>query len=241
MSQTAPQQSLSSMRALIPKRLQPLLRGIRKRWQRRSLELPEPFATVFPFTQASLPRQENLVELARTLEREKIGGAIVECGVLDGGTAALMAHSTAGSSRPIHLFDAWEGLPERTEEDGADADKWVGQVVGSPRRVATIMNELGVRPDRIHIHHGWFHETFPRAEIADVGLLHVDCDFYEPTKLCLERWWPRILRGGFVQFDDYLAFAGCKQAVDEFLVEHTDVDLIVQDCPGGAVYLRKPA
>ena len=59
-------------RTVIPKRLQPLLRGVRKRWQRRALDLPEPFATVFPFTQASLPRQKNLVELARTLEREEI-------------------------------------------------------------------------------------------------------------------------------------------------------------------------
>jgi Macrocin-O-methyltransferase (TylF) len=62
-------------------------------------------------------------DLCERIDRGRVAGAVVECGVLDGGTAALMAWATNGSTpaRPVHLFDAWEGVPETTPEDGADA------------------------------------------------------------------------------------------------------------------------
>jgi O-methyltransferase len=104
----------------------------------------------------------------------------------------------ASKDRPLHLFDAWEGLPETTEEDGEESGKWVGQVVGSPKRVLAAMDALGVARERVHLHEGWFHETFPHAEVGPVALLHIDCDFYEPTVLCLQKWYPLLSPGGFV-------------------------------------------
>ena len=240
--QGAPEQSYQWLRPLLPKRLQPWLRGLRKRWQLRTMKLEEPFRTVFPYTQASHPRQRNLLNLAKAIEREAVDGAVVECGVLDGGTAALMAHATAASARPVHLFDAWEGLPETVEQDGEAAKKWVGQVVGSPKRVAEVMSELAVAPERVHIHRGWFEDTFPDADIERIALLHIDCDFYQPTALCLRRWYPHVTAGGFIQFDDYSSFQGCTQAVDEFLSAHSGIELQVFGEPGRgeAYYLRKP-
>src|SRR5258708_36861389 len=105
----APPQRFPFLRRLIPKSLQPLLRGLRKRWQVRTLSLEEPFRSVFPYTMAHYIRQQNLLRLAREVENNKIDGAVVECGVLDGGTAAIMAYGT--SNRAVHLFDSWEGLP----------------------------------------------------------------------------------------------------------------------------------
>ena len=146
---TAPEQRWSWARPLIPTRLQPMLRGVRKRLERRTIiSLDEPFHTVYPFTQVHMVRQQNLLRLGEAIERANIPGAAIECGVLDGGTAALMAHATASSARKIHLFDAWEGLPETTAEDGAEAAAWTGQVVGSPTRVIAIMKKLGVAWNR---------------------------------------------------------------------------------------------
>ena len=84
------------------------------------MDLEEPYRTVFPYTQASQARQRNLVRLAEAIEKESVAGSIVECGVLDGGMSALMAQATHASARPLHLFDAWEGLPKTVEEDGED-------------------------------------------------------------------------------------------------------------------------
>jgi O-methyltransferase len=229
---SAPEQSYQWLRPLIPKQWQPWLRGIRKKWQLNSLQLEEPYKTVFTYTQASSWKQQNLIRLGQLIDEQNIEGAIVECGVLDGGTAALMAFATKKSSRPIHLFDAWQGLPESSEEDGEAAKKWVGQVVGSPKRVQEIMSKLSISADRIHIHKGWFHETFPEVVIEEVALLHVDCDFYDPTVLCLEKWWPHIIKGGYIQFDDYLEFQGCTKSVNEFMESHPNIKLETFGKPG---------
>ena len=109
---------------------------------------------VSPFSQTSQVRQQNLVRLARWVEERGLDGAVVECGVLDGGSAALMASETVGSGRPVHLFDAWQGMPETSEADGREAQKWVAEAVGSPRRVRAAMKVMGVDPGRVHLHEG---------------------------------------------------------------------------------------
>lgn len=237
---TAPLQRYRLLRKVLPRRLQPWARGARRALKARVLAIDEPYRTVYPYTQVSGARQRHIVELCGILERSRVAGAVVECGVLDGGMAALMAHATRRSGRDLHLFDAWQGLPEAVDRDGVESKKWSGQVVGSPIRVERIMRKMKIEPSRVHLHRGWFHETFPQAPVGRVALLHVDCDFYEPTRLCLRHWYPVLVPGGFIQLDDYGAFAGCRCAVDEFLERHSDLTLEHQDRPGGAWFLRKP-
>lgn len=219
----APAQRFALLRKFIPRFLQPTLRGLKKRLVRPA-NLPEPYRSVFPYTQVHKTRQRNLVELAETIDRERISGSIVECGVLDGGTAALMAFATNSSNRDIHLFDSWEGLPHATTEDGR-ASMWVGEDVGSPRRVISVMKKLGINLSRLHFHRGWFHDTFPRTDIDNIALLHADGDFYESVRLTLETWLPKMTPGGFIQIDDYSAFVGCRRAVDELLAKNPDLRL----------------
>lgn len=75
-----------------------------------------------------------------------------------------------------------------------------------------------------------------------VSLVHVDCDFYEPTRLCLEKWYPRLSPGGYMQFDDYSAFSGCQKAVDEFLMIHSELRLETMGERDGvlAFFVKKP-
>jgi O-methyltransferase len=204
--------------------------------------LKEPFYTVYPFIQASRSRQENLLRLGQIIEAEGVPGVVMECGVLDGGSSALMAYATRASARPVHLFDAWQGLPATTAEDTGASDKWVGDVVGSPARVRQVMEELGIDPKRLHVHRGWFHETFPQAvkEIDQIALLHLDCDFYEPMKLCLETWYPKLSPGGYIQIDDYIDFAGGRQATDAFLASTPGLKLEFWGERGAATFFRKP-
>ena len=64
----APEQSYARLRKLIPSRLQPTIRGIRKRWERRRLKLGEPFFTVYPYTQMSASRQPRVLEVMQALD-----------------------------------------------------------------------------------------------------------------------------------------------------------------------------
>jgi O-methyltransferase len=240
---SAPQQRWRSLRPFVPKRMQPFLRGMRKRMQwRRWRRLEEPFRTIFPYTQVNTTRQHNLLRLCEQLERDGVPGAIVECGVLDGGAAALMAWGTRASARAVHLFDAWAGLPQPSAQDGTGAAAWTGEVVGSPVRVNAVMRKLQIDPARVLIHRGWFDQTFPTADIPQIALLHVDADFYEPTRLCLRRWYPHVASGGFIELDDYDSFAGCRRAVDEFLREHPELRLEFAGkyAIARACFIRKP-
>jgi O-methyltransferase len=240
-SPSAPRQRWRWLRPFLPKRLQPALRGLRKRYQRMFMNLDEPYRSVFPFTQAHPIRQRNLVRLSEFIVKENIPGAFVECGVLDGGTAALVAWaSRANPNRAMHLFDAWQGLPKTTAEDGTEAAVWTGEVVGSPVRVVEVMRMLQVPPERVNFHRGWFDQTFSTVNLPQVALAHIDCDFYEPTKLCLDKWYPALSPGGFMQFDDYDAFLGCRKAVDEFLTMHPEVKMQSVGESTKAYFVEKP-
>jgi O-methyltransferase len=232
----APRQGYAFLRKLVPKKLQPLLRGLRKRAQRPST-LAEPYRSVFPFTQVHPIRQQNLIRLAAWIEANNVPGAVVECGVLDGGTAALMAFGTARSGREVHLFDSWKGLPTTSEKDGA-ATMWAGDVVGSQRRVVSIFKTLNINLSRLIFHRGWFDETFPKANIDQIALLHVDADFYDSVRLTLLTWEPHVSPGGYIQIDDYSAFIGCRRAVDEYLIMHPDLKL--ETFKDIAFYIQKP-
>jgi Macrocin-O-methyltransferase (TylF) len=75
-------------------------------------------------TLLSFYRLATLWQQVQYLDRNKIPGALVECGVGRGGAAALMAlshmYGVEIPSRPLHLFDSFLGLPEpRAEVDGA--------------------------------------------------------------------------------------------------------------------------
>ena len=206
MDSDAPVQSYSLIRKLIPGFLQPFLRGVRRRTLNPNRPNDEPFRTVFPYTQVHLVRQKTLLRFASDIDLHNVPGAIVECGVLDGGTAALMAFGSSKSGREVHLFDSWQGLPDTTEKDGRGSKAWAGDVVGSQSRVKAVMRRINIKRERLIFHKGWFADTFPNAKVDRVALLHIDADFYESVRLSIETWFPKLSEGGYMQFDDYSSF-----------------------------------
>src|ERR1700680_1596254 len=66
-------------------------------------------------TMSSFERLATLWQQVRSLDRCRVAGARVECGVWRGGSSAMMALAHLASSpdpfRPLHLFDSFEGLP----------------------------------------------------------------------------------------------------------------------------------
>ena len=149
-----------------------------------------------------------------------------------------MAHTA--QSRNVHLFDSWAGLPNPSEEDGKGADAWAGDAMGSTRRVSAIMKKLGVDPSCLHFYRGWFQDTFPKARIGKIALLHIDADFYDSVKLCLERWFPHVSSGGIIQFDDYDSYLGCRTAVDQFLSAHPELTLSSSGSVAPVRWIEKP-
>ena len=201
---------------------------------------------VQPYTMVGFERLMNAYDLVRRAEEKGLRGAIVECGVYKGGSAAVM--TMAASSRPdVWLFDSFEGLPEPTVEDGAMAVEYagqrasgalepIGQCVGPLDVVKELFFEkIGADPSRIHIRQGWFQETLPvaRHEIGPIAVLRLDGDWYDSTRVCLENLYDLVIAGGFVLIDDYGYWEGCRRAVDEFFAARKlDVALNAVDDSG---------
>ena len=176
------------------------------------------FQRIAPYTRVSREKLAVLCRLVATLDRDRVPGAIVECGVFKGGAAAVMARQAA-CEREVYLFDSFEGLPPPGIEDGAIARSqfqpgWCASTEDDVRRAFAAS---GCGLSRVHFVKGWFAETFPRTTLPDIALLHIDADWYDSVKLCLDTWFDRIAPGGFVVLDDYGRWEGCTKATDEFL------------------------
>jgi O-methyltransferase len=181
---------------------------------------------VLPYTLVSPARVHNLYCLARRIEKEQILGDVIECGVCNGGTAAVLARVATHShmQRTVWLFDSFQGMPQTTPEDGIaidghTAEQHIGKEVGDPARVKEVLRKVGADLGRVKIVPGWFQDTFPSASeaISQIALLNIDADWYESVKLCLETFYDRITPGGFISLDDYGHWPGCKLAADNFL------------------------
>jgi O-methyltransferase len=147
-----------------------------------------------------------------------VSGDFVECGVCNGGTAAILAHFArlCSKEKKTWLFDSFEGMPTTTLEDGETAKEYIGKDIGSIETVKSVMQKVNANMENIQIVKGWFQDTFPKNGNLQIALLNIDADWYSSVKLCLETYYDQVTPGGFVSFDDYGHWPGCKQAVDEF-------------------------
>src|SRR6267154_1350580 len=191
-----------------------------KRGRRRQRKLVEQrFARLIrKNTVVTQDRLRSLARLAQQLEDAQIPGDFIECGVYKGGTAALLARTATHSRLPrkLWLFDLFTGMPPSTVAHGPEARRWVGTLKSSAPRVERLLPCTGANLSRVRIIPGLFHQTFPTVRIPQIALLNIDADWYESVKLCLYSFYDSVVPRGFISFDDYGSWPGCRLAVDEF-------------------------
>jgi O-methyltransferase len=184
-----------------------------------------------------------LHELVQRLGRLGIEGDIVECGVYRGGSAAVLGSAMLGLGddppRKLWLFDSFAGMPPAGDEDGEFSHTLEGTYVGSEEQTRALLEQAAVPPRRFEIVTGFYADTFPTVKTPRTALLHVDCDFYEPVKLTLEKFFPRLSPGGFVVLNDYGIYKGARTATDEYFeVRGLDIDPVAIDPT--ASFFQKP-
>ncbi len=153
-------------------------------------------------------RQEFLIE--QCLITRQLTGSVAEIGVYQGGTAALLADHMP--QKRIHLFDTFEGMPPTNpkfdiHKPGDFADTSLEAVQASLKG-----------KDNVEFWPGLFPESAAGLTDLRFCLVHVDVDIYESTKAAIEFFWPRLVEGGIMVFDDYNAprCPGTNKAVDEY-------------------------
>jgi hypothetical protein len=201
------------------------------------------FRKIRGYSMLSTERRIALYRLAREVEKRGVPGDVVECGVWNGGSAAILAfairHSASG--RLLWLFDSFQGLPAPSPEDGQAAREqfradWCR---GDPTCVAAALQKSGLGGERVRVVPGWFQEVFPRIQIDRIALLHIDADWYESVKLCLEKFYGAVTPGGYIVLDDYGHWEGCRRAAEEFL-ETRGLRVDVRSVDATGRYFQKP-
>lgn len=192
-------------------------------------------------TYLSLDKLRVLERLAKAVDRDGVPGSVIECGVALGGSAIVLA-----SLLPQRRFDGYDvfGMipppgpadpPEvheryRVIEEGRSSgirgDAYYGYEDDLLGKVEAAFARHGVPVDgeRIRLHEGLFEDTL-RPD-GPVALAHVDCDWHDPVRLCIERIWPQLPVGGHLVFDDYNDYGGCRRAVDAHVAATAGAELL---------------
>ncbi|MBV1877785.1 MAG: TylF/MycF family methyltransferase [Pseudomonadales bacterium] len=206
---------------------------------------------LLPYSMGGRKALENAFDVTHEIESNCIPGAIVECGVAEGGTAAMMALASAQlgtETRQKWFFDSYEGLPEPTAEDyknGKTGDFIrplpEGSCLGTIEQVSKLMYEtLHLSKKEVTLVKGWFQDTVPyeKNNVGKVALLRLDGDWYESTKIPLENFYDQIPTGGCIIIDDYATCYGSRKAVDEFRETRAITSPLQEDGRGG-VWFKK--
>ena len=163
-----------------------------------------------------------------------IHGAIVECGVLFGGSLLSWAHFSSiyepiNLTRKIVGFDTFEGFPETHRKDSAGDLGRKGDFASHSyedlQECTRIFDMLRFKSHvpKVELVKGNFLKTSTKYLQENphlvIALLFLDFDIYEPTKAALDRFFDRIPKGGIVVFDHlyYKGTAGETVAVHESL------------------------
>ena len=148
----------------------------------------------------------QLVQYAAALE-----GEMAEVGVYKGGTARMIGKTAA--HKAVHLFDTFSGMPAVNKEIDLHREGEFNDT--SLEGVKSFLNNLS----NVHYYPGFFPRTADPVKNKSFCFVHSDVDIYQSVKDCLEFFYPRLVKGGIVVFDDYKwkDTPGVERALDEFL------------------------
>ena len=160
-----------------------------------------------------------MYELA--IEASSLEGDVAEAGVYKGGTSYILA--SVMQDKIVHCFDSWDGLPEIHDFDivTVSDSNTMPRGWGKTDVPVEFLSKFG---DRIKFHKGWFKHQFPANQELRFCLVHVDVDRYISARKCIKYFWPRMVKGGILTFDDYMfeLTPGVEVAVDEFIAGYME-------------------
>lgn len=178
------------------------------------LDLVEELTCRWVWDETLLPAGPRAALQRAARETAGLDGELAELGVRRGGSAAIMA--AAAPTKPIHLFDTFTGMPVSDPE----GDTVAGQHAASLDVVWRLFNEAWLNrasAERVKIHQGIFPATAAGLEQLRFACVHLDADQYAPTSAAIDYFWPRMVAGGRIVFDDWKrgTCPGIERAVRE--------------------------
>lgn len=180
------------------------------------------------------------------IEKNKIKGNIVECGVWKGGCCMLIAlvlKKMGNTSRKIFMYDTYEGMTEPTSKDVNNAGDKALDCYKEMKETNTFRNgitnwaecsldivkenlkKVDYPEENIIFVKGKIEDTIPQIMPDEISLLRLDTDWYESTLHELKYLYPLLSKNGVLIQDDYYCWLGSKNAVDEYF-EKENISLL---------------
>lgn len=171
-------------------------------------------------------------------------GDYLEFGVALGGSALLVAQAAVQVKQRFVGFDVFGMIPAPTSDKddahsrarydvirsgqsrGIGDALYYGYVPDFRGQVEATFERYGFSVDGQHVDfvQGLFEDTWPLQPKRPIAFAHIDCDWYDPVRYCLNAVAAHLQPGGAILLDDYHDFGGCRTATDEFLAIRTDFE-----------------
>ncbi len=199
----------------------------------------EIYKKVQPYTMSNPDPIYSLITATRYIVENQIEGDFVECGTWSGGCSmaiALTLLELGDTNRNIWVYDTFAGMTEPGDLDVTYGNKvmsalpyWKnknGSNSGSDwanislDQVKANLSSTNYPMQKIQFVEGNVLETLDHVFPNSIALLRLDTDWYDSTRKEMFTLYPKLSLGGVCIVDDYGAWAGSKQAVDEFLSQH---------------------
>jgi len=173
-------------------------------------------------SRSSIQPVERLVKLWQLARKSaNVDGAVVSLGAGEGGAAVLMMDGAGADGRDVWLFDTWEGIPAPGAHDGEKAHAKYAAKKGEWLRFS--MDNAAVTLGNAGLVAACLVKGRIEATVADaaqiigaIAVLHIDVDWYVPTRAALDALYDLVADGGVIICDDYGHWQGTRKAVDEF-------------------------
>lgn len=175
---------------------------------------------------------QNVELLATAISELNLQGLIAEAGVYKGGSAKLLA--TVFPDRRLLLFDSFEGMLEGDEHPEGGHKK--GDFSDSSLHA---VQEFLKDNNNCEFYKGWFPASADFLTDEEFAFVHLDMDYYQSTRDGIKVFWPRMVKGGIMLFDDWtppgyrgqVNTPGVNIAFDEYFSQRDDYQVVPTDCP----------
>uniref|UniRef100_A0A6C0IGM8 Methyltransferase n=1 Tax=viral metagenome TaxID=1070528 RepID=A0A6C0IGM8_9ZZZZ len=172
-----------------------------------------------------------------------VPGDIIECGVCGGRglLSLLQSHLILEPGfyfRDIVGFDTFTGFHNLNENDNINVNKQHDFLFSNEKEISTLgqihTEQHFVETNKIRLIKGDATVTIPvyleSYPYTMVSLLYLDFDIYQPTKVALETFMPRMAKGSIIAFDEihHKRFPGETIAMLElFNINHREIKNIL--------------
>jgi len=172
-------------------------------------------------------------------QAQNLEGDFVDCGAGFGlfSSAVVSYLDFEKIKKNYYLIDSFEGLSK--EHSSQDELKRTGDYYSKNPPWYDEIVERFSNYENIKIIKGYIPDVLSTINIDKVSFLSIDMNTIIPEKEALEYFWPKMVSGGIVVFDDY-GFPGHelqKESHDKFASEN---NLLIYTSPTGQGILIKP-